>query len=282
MAESKRIFAIGFEQLAAQPFDRVGTMIALLPSLVRLGGFRTVWQFVNRHIQHPWLRRAFSVSPLLVGGNPFTTTSIYSLIHYLERKWGIEFAMGGTGALVAALGTLMDEEGIEVRLNTTVAEIVVDHGEARGVRLDSGEQLASDIVISDADPAFLYTSMLKKTPMMPRIKLRGASFSMGLFVLYFGTTRKYAGVAHHTIWFGDRYKELLRDIFDRHHLGTDFSLYVHRPHGDGSFVRASWLRLLVCTGPGTKPASQRGLDRDSRAIWRFHSQGAWRDDDAGP
>ncbi len=229
VAESKRIFAIGFEQLATQPFDRIGTMIALLPALVRLGGYRTVWQFVNRHIKHPWLRRAFSVSPLLVGGNPFATTSIYSLIHYLERKWGIQFAMGGTGALVAALGRLMHEVGIEVRLNTTVQQIMVEHGVATGVRLEHGEQLSAEIIISDADPAFLYTSMLKKTPLIPRLKLRGAKFSMGLFVLYFGTTRTFDDVAHHTIWFGEHYRELLADIFDHRHLGPDFSLYVHRP-----------------------------------------------------
>ena len=247
VAESKKIFAIGFEQLADQPFDRVATMIALLPKLIRLGGYRTVWQFVTRHIKHPWLQRAFSVSPLLVGGNPFDTTSIYSLIHYLERKWGIQFAMGGTGALVNALVTLMAEVGIKTRLGTTVTEVIVERGNAVGVVLESGERLSADIVISDADPAFLYSKMLRRPPLVPRLKLQQAQTSMGLFVLYFGTTRQYPEVAHHTIWFGDRYRELLRDIFHRHRLGPDFSLYVHRPTAtDPSFAPAgcdSWYVL---------------------------------------
>ena len=235
--ESKKIFAIGFEELADKPFHNLGTMIGLLPSLVALGGYRSVWQLVTKHIQHPWLRRAFSVSPLLVGGNPFDTTSIYSLIHYLERKWGIQFAMGGTGALVSALADLMVEVGIETRLNTTVEEIVIEAGTARGVLLSNGEKLEAEVVVSDVDPAYLYSRMVKRTSLMPRIKLKCAQWSMGLFVLYFGTTRRYDEVAHHTIWFGDRYRELLQDIFHKHHLGKDFSLYVHRPTAtDPSFA----------------------------------------------
>jgi len=237
VAESKKIFAVGFEQLADQPFDRFGAMVSLLPQLVALGSYRTVWQQVSRHIKHPWLRRALSVSPLLVGGNPFDTTSIYSLIHYLERKWGILFAMGGTGALVDALGALMTEQGVTFRLGETVAEVLINDGAATGVQLESGEVLQADLVVSNADPAFLYSSMVKAPPIVPKLKLKAASYSMGLFVLYFGTTRTFPDVAHHTIWFGDRYKELLQDIFHKHHLGADFSLYVHRPTAtDPSFA----------------------------------------------
>jgi len=237
VAESKEIFAIGFEALADKPFHRLSTMVRILPDLLRLGGYRTVWQMVTRHIQHPWLRRALSVSPLLVGGNPFDTTSIYSLIHYLERKWGIQFAMGGTGALVQALAKLMDEIGIDVQLNRTVEEILIERNAAVGVRFDDGETLKADSIISNVDPLHLYSKMIAKSPLIPRLKARYAQTSMGLFVLYFGTTRKYENVAHHTIWFGDRYRELLQDIFHKHHLGSDFSLYVHRPTAtDPSFA----------------------------------------------
>jgi len=235
--ESRQIFAVGFEQLADARFDEVGSMIAQIPALIALKSHRSVWQMVCKHIRHPWLRRAFSVSPLLVGGNPFDTTSIYSLIHYLERKWGIQFAMGGTGALVDALTTLITEIGVQLRLNTTVDEIVVQQGQATGVRLASGEVLHADLVVSNADPSWLYSKMIAKPPFFPRLKVRTAKSSMGLFVLYFGTTRQYKEVAHHTIWFGERYEELLRDIFDCKPLSSDFSLYVHRPTAtDPSFA----------------------------------------------
>ncbi len=235
--ESRKIFAVGFEQLADSSFDEIGSMVAQIPALIALKSHRSVWQMVCRHIRHPWLRRAFSVSPLLVGGNPFDTTSIYSLIHFLERKWGIQFAMGGTGALVGALATLMSEVGVELRLNTTVAEVLVEQGRATGVRLGSGEVISADLVVSNADPSWLYSKMIAKPPLVPKLKVRTAQSSMGLFVLYFGTTRRYEDIAHHTIWFGERYKELLRDIFDCKPLSSDFSLYVHRPTAtDPSFA----------------------------------------------
>jgi phytoene desaturase len=235
--ESKKIFAVGFEQLADASFNELGSMVAQIPSLIALKSHRSVWQMVCSHIRHPWLRRAFSVSPLLVGGNPFDTTSIYSLIHFLERKWGIQFAMGGTGALVSALATLMSEVGVELKLNTTVDEVLVGRGQAMGVRLSNGEVISADLVVSNADPSWLYSKMIRRPPLVPKLKVKTAQSSMGLFVLYFGTTRQYEDVAHHTIWFGERYKELLRDIFACKPLSADFSLYVHRPTAtDPSFA----------------------------------------------
>ena len=239
LAHSKALFDVGFAQLADQPFHRPGRMVRQIPALIRLGSHRSVWQLVSRYLSHPQLRQAFSVQPLLVGGNPFDTTCIYGLIHFLERQWGIFFAMGGTGALVAALGRLMDEAGVAVRLNTTVAQITVEDGRARGAVLADGTVLDADVVVSNADPLHLYRTMLPRgaARWSARLKQRHAKLSMGLFVLYFGTTRQYADVAHHTIWLGERYQALLDDIFKRHVLPRDFSLYVHRPTAtDPSFA----------------------------------------------
>ena len=238
---SRRIFEVGFEQLADKPFHSFAFMMRQLPSLARLRGDRTVWDLVCSHIQDPKLRQAFSIQPLLVGGNPFDTTSIYSLIHYLERRWGIHFAMGGTGAIVDALARLMSEVGIEVRLNATVSRVMVRNGTAHGVELEDGECVGADIIVSNADPAHLYGSMVDKRDqnLSARLKTRHARFSMGLYVLYFGSTKQFPDVAHHTIWLGRRYKELLDDIFHRRVLADDFSLYVHRPTAtDPSFAPA--------------------------------------------
>jgi phytoene desaturase len=229
--QSRRIFDVGFTQLADQPFDSLTTMVQQIPNLVRLGSYRTVWQLVTRYLQDPRLRQAFSVQPLLVGGNPFDTTSIYSLIHYLERRWGVHFAMGGTGALVDGLERLMREVGIVIRTNETVRRITVSGGAATGVELEGGEALAADVVVSNADPLHLYREMLGEEHQTAavRIKAKRSRLSMGLFVLFFGTTRTYPDVAHHTIWLGRRYRELLDDIFHGDGLPEDFSLYVHRP-----------------------------------------------------
>lgn len=231
LAHSKCIFDIAFTQLSALPFHRFSTMLGLIPKLVVLKSYQTVWQMVCRYLSHPKLRQAFSIQPLLVGGNPFDTTSIYGLIHYLERKYGVFFSMGGTGAIVEALAALMHRQGIKVILNTTVNKIMIVEGKAKSLGLSDGRLMHADLIVSNADPSHLYENMLDKDQVdLPnKLKLKLAHYSMGLFVLYFGTTKTYPQVAHHTIWMGERYEELLTDIFHRQKLSKDFSLYIHRP-----------------------------------------------------
>ena len=256
LVQSKKIFDVGFTALSAVPFHRFMTMVRQIPSLLGLRSHETVWQLVCRHLSNPKLRQAFSIQPLLVGGNPFDTTSIYGLIHYLERAYGVHFAMGGTAAITKALGNLMARHGIEVQLNTTVARVDVVNGVAKGVVLADGTQLAADVVVSNADPAHLYGAMVKAEDqaVSTRLKLASAEFSMGLFVLYFGTTRVYSEVAHHTIWMGDRYRELLDDIFHSKVLSEDFSLYIHRPTAtDPSFAPVGCDSFYVlCPVPNLK------------------------------
>jgi phytoene desaturase len=262
LAHSKRIYDVGFGELSSVPFHRFTTMLRQVPKLLRLRNDQTVWQMVCSHLSSPKLRQAFSIQPLLVGGNPFETTSIYSLIHYLERAHGVHFAMGGTASITRALGDLMERHGITTRLQTTVERILVENGVAKGVVLEGGEQLAADIIVSNADPTHLYGKMIKPSArqLSARLKLAGAQYSMGLFVLYFGTTRTYPDVAHHTIWLGPRYEELLKDIFHRKILPDDFSLYLHRPTAtDPSFAPAGCDSFYVlCPVPNL----QAGIDWD--------------------
>lgn len=239
LEHSKRIFDVGFTELADQPFHNAGTLLKQVPAMVRLQCYRTVWQLVSRYLKNDKLRRAFSIHPLLVGGNPFETTCIYSLIHYLERKWGIFFAKGGTGALVDALGRLMEEEGIKLRLNTTVEAIETEGRKCSAVRLEDGSRLACDLVVSNVDPIFLYRKLLPEhsQPALFRLKKNRMKQSMGLFVLFFGTERTYEDVAHHTIWLTERFEALIREIFHGDKLPEDFSLYLHRPTAtDKSFA----------------------------------------------
>jgi phytoene desaturase len=231
MRRTKEIFDVGFTQLGDIPFHDLRTMLRIVPAMMRLQSYRSVYGYVSKYLKDPCLRQVFSFQPLLVGGNPFTTTSIYALIHYLERRWGIHFAMGGTGSIVAALGRLLQETGVTVRLGTTVEEIEVTAGRARGVRLEGGERLAASVVVANADAPFVYRRLV---PPQHRRKwsdrrLQRLNYSMGLFVLYFGTRRKYPGLAHHTILLGPRYKALLREVFDGDRLPGDFSLYLHAP-----------------------------------------------------
>ena len=262
LAHSRRIFDVGFSELSAVPFDRFSTMLRQIPRLIGLQSYKTVWGLVSSYLSHPKLRQAFSIQPLLVGGNPFDTTSIYGLIHFLERAYGVHFAMGGTGAITKALGELMSRQGIDLMLNTTIDSLTLTDQRATGVRLNDGRCIGADLVVSNTDSTHLYRAMIppKKQATTTRLKLAGAKYSMGLFVLYFGTTRTYPDVAHHTIWMGKRYRELLRDIFDRQILAEDFSLYLHRPTAtDPSFAPAGCDSFYVlCPVPNL----QGGIDWD--------------------
>lgn len=245
---SKKLYDIGFTELSDAPFHRFSFMLKQVPHLARLGAWRSVYQMVSKHLHSEHLRQAFSIQPLLVGGNPFDTTCIYALIHFLEQAHGVHFAMGGTGALVQAFSDLMHEQGIEVRLNTTataihatgqhINEVVVRSTEG-SAEAGKEERLRADWVISNADPVHLYRDLLpaKSLSALGRFKTKHWRQSMGLFVLFFGTKRQYPEVVHHTIWMGPRYRELLNDIFHRQILADDFSIYLHRPTAtDPSFA----------------------------------------------
>ncbi len=228
---SEAIYKVGFEQLGDVPFDRWTDMARVLPDLMKLEGWRSVYGLACKHVKHEKLRVILTFQSLLVGGNPFSTTSVYCLIAFLERRWGVHFAMGGTGALVTGLVSLITGQGGAVRCGQTVREILVEDGAASGVALATGEHLHADIVVSNADAAFTYLKLLpsRHRRRWTDRRIAKARYSMSLFVWYFGTQRQYPDVAHHTILLGPRYRPLLDDIFKHHTLADDFSLYLHRP-----------------------------------------------------
>ena len=229
--ESERIYEVAFHQLADQPFHKVATLLRSAPDMLRLGGHRTVYTKVSQYFCNEKLRIAFSFHPLLIGGNPFTTTAYYCLVGHLERLHGVHYAMGGTGAIVAALVRLIEDQGGTLRLNAEVEQITVENGRATGLRLAGGERIAADIVVSNADVGWTYTKLLSehKRRRWTDRRLARARYSMSLVVWYFGTSRRFEDVYHHTMVLGPRYEGLLTDIFKRKVLTQDFSLYLHRP-----------------------------------------------------
>ncbi|MFM8441070.1 MAG: phytoene desaturase [Acidobacteriota bacterium] len=229
-AELADIYRVGFD-LIDKPFNTVASMIKVIPEMIKLRSERSVYKFAARHFKNEKLREAFSFHPLLIGGNPFTSTSIYSMIHELEQKYGVWFAMGGTGALVKGFGKLFTDIGGAVMLETEVDEILVKNGKAVGVRTKAGESISADAVVSNADVGFTYLNLIKAEHRKKYTdrKVKKMTYSMSLFVIYFGTNRKYEDIAHHEIILGPRYKELLDEIFVDKTLADDFSLYLHRP-----------------------------------------------------
>lgn len=233
LAYSKRVFDKGYEELAATPFLRFVDMVRVAPDLARLRADRSVYATVSRFLRDEHLRQAFSFHSLLVGGNPFDTSSIYTLIHYLERNWGVHFPRGGTGALVRALAGLLEELGGEIRLQTPVERVRVEGPAERPLHrvASAGQSEVFDLVVSNADLHHTYSKLYRgeRAAAQTTRRLERLEWSMSLFVLYFGANRTYDDVAHHTVLFGPRYRELLADIFNGPTLPEDFSLYLHAP-----------------------------------------------------
>jgi phytoene desaturase len=230
MADAEAIYKVGFEQLAHVPFSKFTDMLAIVPDLLKLQGWRSVYSHVAARVKDPRIRMALSFHPLFIGGNPFRATAIYSMIAYLERQYGVHWVRGGTHALVQAMVRLIQWQNNKVRLGAGVARILHNNARATGVELESGEVIAADVVVSNACAVTTYDKFLKGLNARPTLrKLKSSPQSMSLFVWYFGTKKKFETVPHHIILMGPRYKELIADIFDRKILADDMSLYLHRP-----------------------------------------------------
>jgi len=229
---TQKIFDKGFSELADIPFDKPLIMMQQLPTLLKLKSYKSVYSLVSSYIKNEKLRRMLSMHPLLVGGNPFTTTSIYGLILYLEKKWGIHYSMGGTGNIIKAFEKLMIEIGVEIIKNSEVTEIITKNNKITGIKLNNEKVINTKNVVCNGDPPAFYEKMLsqsKDSSLFFKWKKNRMQYSMGLFVYYFGTKKIYKNVEHHTIKFGNKYKEHLDDIFDKKKLNKDISYYLHRP-----------------------------------------------------
>jgi phytoene desaturase len=223
-------------ELGSIPYTTVADLMGAIPNIVRMKGWRSIFQMACKHFSDPKLRIVMSFHPLLIGGNPLSVTGIYSLINTLERRFGVHWAMGGTGTIIKAMVRLLESLGGSITYNAQVARIDIDsqdkgRGVARGVTLSNGERLRADIVVSNADTLWTYKNLVA-----PRFRkhwsdkrIAGSRHSMSLFVWYFGTSRRYDDVPHHMMLLGPRYQGLLKDIFQNHVVPEDFSLYLHRP-----------------------------------------------------
>lgn len=268
MGTTKAIFEKGFVELADKPFLNFTDMLKVAPDLIRLQSYKSVYQYASQFIENDFLRRCFSFHPLLIGGNPFDSPSIYAMIHYLEREWGIHYALGGTGAIIDAMGQLFEDIGGEIHVNAEVDEILIENKRATGVRLKNGETHHADNVVVNADVGFTYEHMINKKHQSRYLKTKMSlmKYGMSLFVIYFGTKKQYReqGLAHHNIILGERYKHLLADIFDEKILADDFSLYLHMPSLTDPSIAPDGCENFYVLSP--VPHLGSGVDWEKQAI----------------
>jgi phytoene desaturase len=265
LAEADLSLELCFDTLSCQSFDSIGEMLKALPSIFRMKGWRSLHDMVATHLTHPKLRQAFSLQSLLIGGSPFSVTCVYALINALERRFGVHWTMGGTGALVNGLVNVIEGLGGSLRTGAEVRRIDVANGRACGVTLASGETLAADIVVCNGDAAWTYKHLIepKYRKVWTNAKVEKGKYSMSLFVWYFGTNKRFDDVPHHMMLLSPRYEALLKDIFKNHHLSDDFSLYLHRPTATDPAMAPAGCDTFYVLAP--VPNLQSGTDWTTQA-----------------
>lgn len=231
LADTQRIYTRAFVDLADQPFLTLQSFLRVVPELLRVGAQQSVYRFASRYFRDRRLRMVFSFHPLFIGGNPFRASAIYSIVPYIERTGGVQFAMGGMYAVVEAMERLFRELGGEVRCATPVREILVSNGHSTGVHLEDGTIIRGDAVVANSDTATTYLHLLPE-PYRPRrtiSRLKRYRYSMSCFLLYLGLNRRYERLRHHTIVMPRHYRKLVHDIFDGRGLPDELALYLHTP-----------------------------------------------------
>ena len=253
LESSQAIYQKGFIELAQQPFLKISDLIKVAPDLVSLHPFQSVYGHVAQYIQNDFLRQVFSFHPLLVGGNPFETTNLYSLIHFLEFEWGVYYVKGGTGSIVAALGKLFTELGGELHLNSQVSELLTQGRLISGVRLMDGTVRRADIVISDADILYTYKKLVpaRYQNRLTQRRLEQLSYSNSLFVIYFGTRRQYSdsNLAHHNFIFSSQYKRMMDELFHLKILPSELSLVLDMPSRTDATIAPPGCDLFTVIAP---------------------------------
>ncbi|WP_445784843.1 phytoene desaturase family protein [Sphingorhabdus sp.] len=231
--QARAIFHRGFLKLGYTYFGSLGSMLRVVPDLLKLGAVQSLFGMVSKYFKSDKMRQVFSFEPLLVGGNPMKVPAIYAMIHFVEKTWGIHYAKGGTGALVAGLVKKFEDMGGRLRVNAPVKRILVENRTAKGVELEDGEEIAADVVVSNADYATTYLKLVDKAHRRINrdalVKFRKQS--MSLMVIYFGYERRDndPDLRHHNIILGPRYEALLDEIFEQKVMSPDFSQYLHIP-----------------------------------------------------
>ncbi len=225
------VYEEGYVKLGTVPFLNFRSMIKAAPALMKHQAWRSVYSIVSKFIRNEKLREALSFHTLLVGGNPMKTSSIYALIHKLEKDGGVWWTRGGTNRLIAGMVRHFERLGGTIRLGDPVIKVETEGKRATAVRTQSGWASRFDAVASNADIMHSYRDLLGSSPRGKKYAsgLARKSFSPSLFVVHFGVEGTWPGIPHHMILFGPRYKGLLDDIYDRGVLPEDFSIYLHHP-----------------------------------------------------
>jgi phytoene desaturase len=199
--------------------------------LWRTRAYQNLYAQVGKYFATDKLRKAFSFHSMFLGLSPFDALAMYSLITYADLVEGMSYPMGGIYSIIEDMVNLAGEMGVTLRTNAPVAEIVVENGAARGVRLESGEMIPADIVVSNADLVYTYEKLIEPEHRhdYPDAKLAKMEYACSGYLLYLGVDRTYPHMRHQALYFSEDYRGTLDAIFRTKTLPAEPSFHLNNP-----------------------------------------------------
>jgi phytoene desaturase len=213
-----------------------------LRSLPYLDAHTSLYNVLNRYYKEDDLKISFTFQAKYIGMSPWEAPGTFSIISYIEHGGGVYHVIGGLNKLSLAMAKVIEEQGGNIHLSTSVKKIIVENGKATGVLLENGNIEKADYVIINADFANAMTNIIdtRDRKKYTDSKLSGMSYSCSTFMLYLGLNKLYDNIQHHNIFFANDYRKNVNEITQTKILSEDPSFYVQNaslydttlaPHG---------------------------------------------------
>lgn len=214
----------------ARKHHSVGSYLS--PSSLRLLGhvqpFNTVSKLVGKYFRDPRLRAAFSFQVLYFGIPPTRCPAVYGMVPYFEITQGVWYPRGGLNTVSKALSKIFEEEGGRLILDAPVKEIITSDKRVRGVRLENGEVIESERVISNADAGYTYLNLLDERAVPPgyRGKVKKFELSCSAIVAFLGFPKDSFDLLHHNFIIPENPDLAYQQIFKENSLPGDLAAYL--------------------------------------------------------
>lgn len=196
----------------------------------KLSVFSKMHSFVSKFFKSKKLQQVMEYTMVFLGTSPYEAPALYNLMSHMDFNQGVFYPKGGFYELINALAAIAEKNGARLRTNSPVAEIVVHHGVTNGVRLESGEFIDAEIVISNADIQFTETKLLDEPWRTHREKYwKKRVMAPSAFIMYLGVNEKLPNLIHHNLLFSEDWRKNFDNIYKDPRLPDEPSLYICAP-----------------------------------------------------
>lgn len=194
-------------------------------------------RYVSREFTHERIQKILQYQLVFLGGSPYNTPALYSIMNHIDFNMGVYYPMGGIYEIIRALTAIGTELGVAYKTNLGAKEIIVEQGKAVGVVLESGEVIKADMVVSNADVHHTETKLLE-----PQYREHSERYwdkrtlAPSAFIMYLGVRDRVPELTHHNLLFAEDWAQNFGDIFDSPKFPEKPSVYVCAPSVTDSTV----------------------------------------------